>query len=505
MNRAVPRFLLPVLILAAPVLAAGEETPPWSQATWGEVGLLDSADRSEIGITAVAASSDSKLLATAHAGGAVRLWNSTTGIELAVLRQHRGDIAALALIDAGKTLLCASEREIVAWDTVSGTRQKTLALQAGTFAHAVLTPDARTLVAATSSGRVLLINTSTAAATPLDRPVRAVVALAAAPDGKVVACADESGSVVVCNLQTRRIEARFVPDEAHLPRAMTFSPDGRLIAVSLGRSGVLVWDRDTNQRRVHFRPSPLNACALAFSPDSRGLALGTASGSILMFDLVAEQTGPPLRGHAGQIQHMLFLPGQQLVTAGTDTVARLWRGYLPGQPEIKLPEPDLSEREVRTLVNDLSSSESDQAERAVRALLFMPNQSVALLRKLIKPVPPADPKRFSQLLAELDSRSYPVRRKAFDELQRMGESAKELIRQALVSPANLETSSRLQLLGERLDNPDSFADMRLSLRGVQVLARINSPEARRHLGELSKGVPGAHLTRAAEVALARGK
>jgi WD40 repeat protein len=499
-------WVVALVTFAAPSVgtANAAKSAPWSHVQWGEAGLLTSADDKETGITALAASADGTLLATGYADGSVRVWNAATTIERFALRGHQGEVFALTITGGGRTLVSATAAEVIRWDAGSGARRKTVTLQVGPIEHAVLTPDGRTLLAATPGDHVLLVDSTTGAERArLERPARPVLALAVSPDGKMVACAEEGGAVSVWSLPSGRAEVILAPEKDHLPRALAFSPDGRRIAVCLGRDGVTVWDRATKERRAHLRPETLSACAVAFAGDGRGVAVGTPGGSLVACDLTAGRRGRSVHGHAGQVQRMLFLPGNRLVTASADATVRLWRAYVPGQPEPAVPEPELSEREAATVLGNLAAANTDRAERAARAMLLVPRQSVALLRKHLKPVVPADPKRFAQVWADLDSPRYTVRRKAFEALQQLGESAKDLIRQALASPSGLETHQRLRLLLARLENPASAEDLRQGLRAVEVLGRINSPQARRFLEELAQGVQSAHLTRAAQVALGR--
>ncbi len=126
--------------------------------------------------------------------------------------------------------------------------------------------------------------------------------------------------------------------------------------------------------------------------------------------------------------------------------------------------------------------------------------------KRLAPVAAVGEGRLAELIAGLGSDVFADREKATKELEKLGEAAGDALRQALAVNPPLEARRRLERLLKALDtekaNP-SGARLRL-LRGVEVLDRLNSAEARALLRKLAAGAPGALLTREASDALARG-
>jgi hypothetical protein len=96
-----------------------------------------------------------------------------------------------------------------------------------------------------------------------------------------------------------------------------------------------------------------------------------------------------------------------------------------------------------------------------------------------------------------------VREKAQKELEDLGGLAESSLRQTLANKPTLEVRRRVQALLERLRGPVSRPELLQSLRAVAVLEDIGTPEARRLLEELSKGVPEARLTREASASRRR--
>src|SRR5262249_34211965 len=104
----------------------------------------------------------------------------------------------------------------------------------------------------------------------------------------------------------------------------------------------------------------------------------------------------------------------------------------------------------------------------------------------------------ARLIADLDSDLYAARRRASEELAKLGPTAKPALRKALTHGATtLELRRRLQYL---IDRPEELP-VRL-LRAVEVLEQIGSAPARGLIDAVAKGVPDCRLT---QEALSAGK
>jgi eukaryotic-like serine/threonine-protein kinase len=160
------------------------------------------------------------------------------------------------------------------------------------------------------------------------------------PDGKTLAVATSESTLRLWDTSACQPLDKSVQTEGVI-FAVRFSPDGKLLAIATDKEFGL-WDTYTWQRRVrsfqHYHGAPLSE-AIAFSPDGSLLAVGMAWGSVHVLETA---TGKPHCQplHQGrsdnprdeQIMGVAFSPdGKRLVTGSRHNTARLWDMHT-GQP-----------------------------------------------------------------------------------------------------------------------------------------------------------------------------
>jgi WD40 repeat protein len=204
-------------------------------------------------VRALAFSPDAKTLATAANDSTIRLWDLTAkGFpEVARRTGHAGHVLALAFSPDGRTLASSSADQTVRlWEGGRlGLRSERLQLP---------NPHQKSTVCLEYSpdGRIL------------------VVAGMAEPGGPSLWACDVSASPVrrLWDIPGRRVNA------------ITFSPDGKCLAVACGNGEIIVADAADGRRlRQWHRPGGISS--LEFAPDGRHLAAANANGSVSILRL----------------------------------------------------------------------------------------------------------------------------------------------------------------------------------------------------------------------------
>ncbi len=168
------------------------------------------------------------------------------------------------------------------------------------------------------------------------------------------------------------------------------------------------------------------------------------------------------------------------------------------------PGRDLKAEELPRLWADLASEDVLRARRAVWALAKAPGPGVALLKEHLRPAAVAvDRARLAQALKELDDDSFPVREKATKDLEKAGEVAEPLLREALKAKPSPEASHRIEALLVKLEDAAYAPAWQRARRALEVLEWVGTPEARELLAAVAKGTPEARLTREAKACLKR--
>lgn len=231
-----------------------------------------------------------------------------------------------------------------------------------------------------------------------------------------------------------------------------FSPDGKMLVAGKHDGAIRVWDLATGSVLIDFPAHPAHVTALAFSADGKWLASGARDSSLLIWNW----------------EH---IRNQALAQQ-------------PATPDAK----------AEALWNDLADKDAAKAYSAIKALVQTPAQSVPLLKAKLKPIPQVDPKHIKKLLDDLDHPQYPIRQKADEALERLGDLAAPAIKGRRASGPSVETARRLEALQKKLDAQVLPQDVLQALRAIETLELIGSPDARNVLDGLAKGAAGHRIT-----------
>jgi WD40 repeat protein len=107
--------------------------------------------------------------------------------------------------------------------------------------------------------------------------------------------------------------------------AVSFSPQGHLLASSGDDGWVQIWDVATGKPTRALDPASGALSSAAFSPDGHALASGSTTGSVRLWDLASGASILTLEGHAHAVTKLAFSPdGCLIASAGRDPTAIVW-------------------------------------------------------------------------------------------------------------------------------------------------------------------------------------
>ena len=247
---------------------------------------------------------------------------------------------------------------------------------------------------------------------------------------------------------------------------MTFSPDGRWMAVCQRDHVLSIFDLASGKETGHYAGHPSEAQCLSFSPDSKFLATGHSDATILLWDVSAATANPALAAK---------------------------------------PVP----RSVETLWAALAGSDATEAQRAIGGLAATPESAVQWLGDHLKAAAAIPADDVNQAIAGLDDPTFAKREAASKKLTEWEELAETAMRAALKTKLSAEQRRRIEdILSAPRPVPKS--EMLRQLRSVRVLERIAAPRAgatrlaaKDLLKKLAAGAPEARLTQEAKTSLER--
>lgn len=293
---------------------------------------------------------------------------------LSTLKKHTAVVDGVAISPDGKTMAsCGREDFIYLWDLETGAYQKTFAEDEDIYTNlfsVCFSPDAETLVSIRpavveiwnlNSGicrRVIptplggvaisltarkIISFSHQKMSVLDLDQETVLSsvescenvsqVAIHPNGKTFVSGERDGLIKVWDLNTGKFQFSLKANSEEKGgrfSAITFSPDGRLLATSRAyiqdrdTSDVLkIWDFEKAQLALSLK-SGSKIMSATFSSDGKAIIAGCRNGTIQVWDL---ETGSSkaLIGHTSPVIALAISPNcQRIASGGYDNVVKIW-------------------------------------------------------------------------------------------------------------------------------------------------------------------------------------
>ncbi len=280
---------------------------------------------------------DNKTLLTASDHWPIRLWDVTTGKELAKMNGSEGGVGVLAVSLDFKTVAAGRKTERHHWPDLTVDRGLSLwevssgkvlrRWEAGAKVCALAwSPDGKTLASGEDDQWTQFWDPQSGKLTgSLGGSDAAVVGVAYSPDGKTLATADLARRLALWDLTGDQKAIRSWAVGGRLPKfaagaaptigAIFFTPDGKglLTCDTLGLSSINRWEVASGKRLWQI---DANGCCAA-SADGTTLATGDPPG--YFYDLDTGKLLPQAVTPGWRVEHLQYLPdGKTLVTNHKD-------------------------------------------------------------------------------------------------------------------------------------------------------------------------------------------
>jgi len=478
----------------------------WDAATGRSRGTFPAPPRT----TLAALSHDGRTIALANADNTIRLYD-TDGKELHRMKGHAS--AALAFAPDGKVLASRGRADstIRLYDVPRGAQLRQIAIQAvnNPAAGNVLViggsggpPEAGPGLAFSPDGKLLVtprpgrapgatlavLDVSTGRELRIIESPRALAGLTFSPDGRTLATENTDGTVTLWETASGK------------QRGQLGSPSAEKRQANNGMMGAVFVVSGLD---VGGGSAPAGPVGLSFSPDGRALAVRGSGRSLRVWDVIAAKEVGRLKGHAGPIETVVFTPdGKSMATGAGDTTILLWDSAGPLKNLAQPAALDLSPAALESLWADLAGPDAGKAFQSTLKLAGAPALAVPFLGQRLKPAAVVDPRTIAGWITDLGSEKFAVRQKAAANLLETGPQTVPALRKSLAS-ASLEARRRAEILLEQITGGTLTADELRLVRAIDALERTGTPPATRLLRTLASGATGTLTTWEAQAALDR--
>jgi WD40 repeat protein/nucleoside phosphorylase len=319
-------------------------------------------------IQAMAFSPAGDLVATAHVGGMIQLWDAKTGQPLRILegqtdfvldltfdpdgvtlaagaedgkvilwrvdqaepsdilQKHSGHVRSVAFSRDGKMLASgADDGKVVLWSVERMEPLHIFQLHTGAISSVIFTPEGKTQAASSDSESILLWrNIEQAGPLLIPRAAGYILSMAFSRNGKLLATGAEDGKIVLWSVERAESLRTFKSDSGQV-RSIAFSRDGRMMATGFDGGKVMLWGVDRTEPRHTFQGPMGGIRSVTFAPDGRTLVVGSEDGKIFFWDVEQARHASVLQGQQSVARNVaLSQDGQLLACSSDDGKVLLW-------------------------------------------------------------------------------------------------------------------------------------------------------------------------------------
>jgi len=274
-------------------------------------------------IRAVAFSPDGKRIAAASSDSVAHLWDTASGRMIRALAGHEDALYGAAFFPGGERVVTGgADWTLRVWDANSGVEKALFSPHGEAVTCVAVSPDGKRIAAGAINGRLAIWPMERELRRPTLKALGAVWSLAFSEDGQTLFAGEDRGGLSIFDLASERM-IRSVKVAEGEARSSAFGPHGRIFLAAGGNENGNFWTADGRKITPLRRPMQ-GFFSMAFSGDERRLAAGSAFGTIALIDV---ETGADIyqsNAHRSVISSLAFSADNRRIISGSwDRTARI--------------------------------------------------------------------------------------------------------------------------------------------------------------------------------------
>ncbi|KAG0054736.1 wD repeat domain [Linnemannia elongata] len=266
-------------MLAVSLWAEGLGIAIFDTFTWQRLHLITGTEY----VISVAFSPDGRRLVSGEWKGAVRLWDSTSGEELLVMKGHTDLVRSLAYSPCGNRIASAGGKTVRLWDALTGECIFVVEGHTDLVRSVKYSSDGQQLVSGSKDGTIRFWNSGTGEPGVVWNPsLGEIHNLAISPDGRWIASGHDDGKVRLWDVVSGS-PGSILQSHTKTVKGIAFSPDSQSIVSGMD-SKVMLWDAPTGTLISSFDGHSHSVYGVTFSPDGLTLVSGSDDGTLRLWE-----------------------------------------------------------------------------------------------------------------------------------------------------------------------------------------------------------------------------